>query len=335
MPVIDGKVHRATFRSLKLNELSSVDRPAQAGAKAVIMKRDGTDARADTIAFVAKYMEEADARTFTEMLEIQEFDRAVWPMTDALQTSIRSIIADKDLSQDEREEKISQTMSEFLAALRAKAPTFQKGDHAMAKTVEQLEADVAALKAENATLKTERDAAVAKADKASADCEDAMKEKDEAKKALAAATDEVVKVDDTEVRKSEVGPAQFALTKALIDKADKATFEKRAQDEFPNVVGTAAEKGLVLKAMAAMSEDTQKALTAIMTAAEKMTSIGFGRIGTSFPGEQNVAKAEAEAGFTAKVHEVAKRDNIPLSVAMGKARAEFPAEFAKAYPDAN
>lgn len=266
MPMIDGKVHRATFRSLKLNELSSVDRPAQAGAKAVIMKR-------------------------------------------------------ADQSDDK--------------------PEVNKGENTM-PTIEELTAEVGTLKGQVASLTSERDAATAKAaaatakaEKAQADCEDAMKEKDEAKKALAAATDEVIKVEDTEVRKSEVGPAQFALTKALIDKADKATFEKRAQDEFPNVVGTAAEKGLVLKAMAAMSEDTQNALTAIMTAAEKMTSIGFGRIGTSFPGEQNVAKAEAEAGFTAKVHEVAKRDNIPLSVAMGKARAEFPAEFAKAYPDAN
>lgn len=39
MPIIDGKVHRSRYTSLKLNELSSVDRPAQPGALALIMKR--------------------------------------------------------------------------------------------------------------------------------------------------------------------------------------------------------------------------------------------------------------------------------------------------------
>jgi hypothetical protein len=39
MPVIDRKVVRARYTSLKLNELSSVDRPAQPGALAVILKR--------------------------------------------------------------------------------------------------------------------------------------------------------------------------------------------------------------------------------------------------------------------------------------------------------
>jgi hypothetical protein len=51
MPIINGQVVRARFRKLKLDELSSVDRPAAIGAKAVIMKRDvskgGNDMSAD------------------------------------------------------------------------------------------------------------------------------------------------------------------------------------------------------------------------------------------------------------------------------------------------
>lgn len=39
MPVIGGKVVRARYTSLKLNEISSVDRPAQPGCVAVAMKR--------------------------------------------------------------------------------------------------------------------------------------------------------------------------------------------------------------------------------------------------------------------------------------------------------
>jgi len=40
MPIIDGKVVRSRYTSLKIAELSAVDRPAQSGALALIMKRD-------------------------------------------------------------------------------------------------------------------------------------------------------------------------------------------------------------------------------------------------------------------------------------------------------
>jgi len=314
MPVIDGKVHRATYTSLKLRELSSVDRPAQAGAKAVIMKRDYSADERENMAEAGQAMEDGS-----------------FPIKDKadLKNAIQSIGRASDPAKA-RAHIIRRAKA--LGSTELLPEEWIKGDSKMSKTVEQLETELTALKAENAVLKTERDTAIAKADKAKADCDAAMEGEEKAKKALSEATDEVIKVEDTEVRKSEVGPAQFALTKALIDKADKATFEKRAQDEFPHLVGTSAEKGLVLKAMATMPEAAATALKSIMTAAEKMTSIGFGRIGTAYPGEQNIEKAQAESDFNGKIQEIAKRDNIPLSAAMGKARAEYPAEFAKAYP---
>lgn len=54
MPIIDGKVVRARYTKLKLNEISSVDNPAQAGALAAIMKRDE---RGNDMSFMEKILE--------------------------------------------------------------------------------------------------------------------------------------------------------------------------------------------------------------------------------------------------------------------------------------
>lgn len=262
MPVIDGKPRKARFTSLKLDEVSSVDRPAQEGARAVILKRD--EAPTD-----------------------------------------KSTPNNPDI----------------------------EGGNEMAKTIEQLEAELAKLQGEN----TELQGKLAKAEADCADMKDKMSDMEEehgkTKKALSDATDEVVKVGGEEFRKSEVGEPSFRAMKAMAAERDVARFEKQAQDEYPSLVGTVAEKALVLKARAAMGEDAQKALDAILTAAEKMTRAGFDRIGTGY-GAEPTEKA-ARATFDAKVSDIAKRDGIGRSQAMSKARREFPEEFATAYPQAN
>jgi hypothetical protein len=246
MPVIDGKVVRARYTKLKLNELSSVDNPAQPGALAVIMKRDDSHERAD-------------------------------PMS----------------------KTIEQVEGELAKAL---------------ETIETLKAEVTKGKADFAAMLEDKD-------KADEECKTA-------KAALVAATDEVIKVDDTEVRKSEVGVASFNLTKALISKAETAEFENVAKSDFPNLVGTVSEKALVLKAIATMPEEAKKAAEAILTSAEKMLSAGFTRLGVGHGDLVNPSQKVAEGTFMQKVAEVEKRDGIAKSAALAKARMEFPAEFA-------
>lgn len=257
MPIIDGRKVKARYTELSLKELSSVDRPAQPGARMVIMKRDDST----------------------------------------------------------------------------------EGTESMAKTVDELTADLGKANTEISTLKSTTaslEAQLAAANKAK---DDFMAERDKAKEecttakaALVAATDETIKVEGTEVKKSEVGEAQFALTKALINKADMAEFEKRAHAEFPNVVGTAAEKAQLLKAIDGMPEDAKKAATAVLLSAEKMTAAGFERLGSGGIIVNETQKA-AEATYMGKVAEIEKRDGIKRSDALAKARAEFPEEF-KAYQGA-
>lgn len=245
MPVIDGKVRRARFTSLKLAELSSVDRPAQAGAKAVIMKR-------------------------------------------------------------------------------ADDGNFNKGETTM-PTIEELQA-------ENTTLKAALATAKASCESAEEDKERMALELADTKKALAAATDETITVGGETFSKSLIGDASFSVMKAMAKERDEARFEKRASEEFPNLVGTPVEKGLVLAAMEKMDDATKTALSNILVAAEKMTSAGFGQLGTQYPGQQPTEKA-ARGTFDQKVSEIEKRDSVSKAVAMQTARREFPEEFRAAYPN--
>lgn len=356
MPMIAGKPCRSRFTSLKIGELSSVDNPAQPGAVATIMKRhEPAQPDAATIANLAKYICEDDgAHSFQEVLADNKFSQEIWPYTDALSQSIRSIVGDTSLTGGERENKINQSVGEFLAAVRTISPEISKRlsdlitrkEHTMPKTVEQLEKEVGELtgqltaanalvaseKARADTAETAKTAAEAERDAAKAEGGELATVKAElvtTKAALAAATDETIKVGDQEIRKSAVGDANFTLAKTLANERQTAQLEKRAAEEFPHVVGTATEKALILKAIDGRPETdpTRKAIEAVLTAQEKMTKAGFARLGTQ-GGQTETQKAATEA-FTEKVAEVRKANpNMAEHEAMEKVRVDHPEIFA-------
>jgi hypothetical protein len=341
------------LRGLSLTHISAVDNPCQEGAKAVIIKRrDGPvqTAKGSWLArSVAKYVGSDDgAHTFAEVLSENRFDQAIWPMTDALSQSIRSIMGDKTLSAADRDAKITASVDEFLTAVRALDPPasgeasiekverqlrelISKGNQDMAKTVEQLQAEIDTLKGEITTLKSERDTAVSAKTTAETALETEKAAHVTTKAALVTATDETLKVGDREIKKSAVGEDMFAVMKAQEDRAEIATLEKRAGDEFAHVPGTVTEKAAVLKAVAAMPEPVRKTFDTIIGAAEKMARAGFDRIGGN-AGPTPSAKA-AQVDFDSKVDEIAKRDDIPRTEAMRKARTEHADLFAQTQGD--
>lgn len=345
MPVIGGKVHRSRFSSLKLRELSSVDNPAQPGALALIMKRHEPVApSADDLSFIAKYVCEDDgAHTFSEVLADNKFSQEIWPYTDALTQSIRSIVGDKSLTGGDRETKINASVGEFLTAVRTISPEIAKQlsglirkEQDMPKSIEELTVKVEELTGQltstTALLASEKARADA-AEKAKTDAEterDKMKTDCAAAKAeLLVATDETIKVGDQEIKKSAVGEASFALAKTLANERETAQLEKRAATEFEHLPGTDSEKALVLKTIAGRADDdpTRKALETILTSAEKMLKAGFGRLGAG--GGQTETEKAAEEAFTAKVEEVKKNNpNMKPHEAMEKARVENPDLFA-------
>lgn len=353
-----GVVTRARYTMLKLNELSSVDRPAQVGATAVIMKRADLvppvrKGAASLIAVaVAKYVGCDDgAHTFADVLSENEFSEEIWPLVDAFTQAIRSIMGDTSIVAADRETMVADSVDQFLTAVRGISPDvaadsekrlariITKRSDSM-KTIEQLEAEIATLKAmsaeDKAKAKAALDAANAKTTKVEADLTAEQAAHADTKKALVTATDEVIKVDGKDVRKSEVGEASFIVFKSLDNRAVTAELEKRASDDFGHVAGTSTEKALVLKHAATMDEPTRKAFDAIMTSAEAMAKGGFSRFGGgggNAPSDADVEKAQAT--YKGKVAEIAKRDGIAEHEAMRKARAEFPAEYEAAYPKAS
>jgi hypothetical protein len=354
MPVINGKVTRSRYTKLTLNELSSVDNPAQPGALAMIMKRaDPVDQPAGSglARAIAKYVSaDSGAHSFQEVLAENKFSEAIWPFTDALSQSIRSIMGDGDLTAVERDRKITATVDEFLTAVRRLDPPetgdetesekvekqlreliSKKDDPMTTKSLETLQAEIDALKGQLATVTAERDTQKAAAEQAATDLAAEKTAHETTKASLVEATDEAITVAGKEFKKSVVGEASFSVAKAAADERDQANFEKRAATEFGHVAGTATEKALVLKHAASADEATQKAITAILESAEKLAKGGFSTLGTT--GELSPTVKAARAGFMEKVAEIEKRDSCNRMTAMNKAEIEHPDLF-EAYREA-
>lgn len=123
---------------------------------------------------------------------------------------------------------------------------------------------------------------------------------------VAKAADEVLTVNGTEIRKSVIGVDAFAIMKSqqaeletqrqeitkAKEEAEFSVLTKRAEDEFKHVVGTAAEKASVLKALATQPEEVQKNFEAILKSAEEMAKSGFQTFGHR--------SAKAQAGTAAE-----------------------------------
>ncbi len=153
-----------------------------------------------------------------------------------------------------------------------------------------------------------------------------------------AGIDEILKIGDASISKSAVGEPTFLIMKAQQDQIAKerdlridSEMAKRATEEFPSIVGTAAEKGAVLKYLESAPEPVKKSAEAILKAAEAATKGAFANAGTGGGQQQGqVDIAKARTDFMAKVSEIMARDKVTKTSALSKAQVEHPALF-KAY----
>lgn len=348
------------LRNLKLRAIAVVDNPCQEHALALTIKRfEDVEGREKTAEFLAKYVSESDgAHSFMEVLRANMFSEKIWPCVDAFSQSIRSIVGDASLTGAARAEKIAQSTGEFLAAVRDIAPDVskrletlvRKEEGPMPKTVEELQAEVEKLTGQLTSANALATSEKARADTAEAALTSTKSELEAAKAAggelatvkaelattkaqLIAATDATITVGGQQIKKSAVGDAQFSVMKALADERDQQKLEKRAETEFGHVVGTTAEKALVLKGIEGLPEDneTRKATLAILTSAEKMAKNGFDTLGRQ-QGELTETGKAAVAKFEGKVSELVQK-GVSRSDAMSQARRENPELFAE-YQDA-
>lgn len=159
-----------------------------------------------------------------------------------------------------------------------------------------------------------------------------MKDEDKKKKMKdVKKVDETLSLDGSEIRKSEVGDAQFAIFKRLIDKqasdekriakAEKATafakFEKRASDDFKNLPGELAK---ALEGIATLDEEIIKTIEAIFKSANDMNTEAFKTIGKQTGDIENTPKGKIEKF----ADDIMKRDSISKAAAIAKAWEENP-----------
>lgn len=251
-----------TFKTLELEEISFVDRPAQTPAIATILKSENG---ALAVEIAKRWIDPQDgAVSFGEVMTNAAKDKAYWeaqeivcPAINALDTSLRSIAGDVNLSQGEKEAMAAQGVMEFMNTFRELLPEVEsevvelvqkastiagnpvsKAEESMTDTTEQ----VAKLQDELATVRKqlEEAEAVSKMSDAEKAYMSGMDEKAKAefmkmsaadRKARiskAAETDETVTFKGATVRKSAVGAEMFAIVKA---QADELETVRKAQEE--------------------------------------------------------------------------------------------------------
>lgn len=314
---IDGDLskprRRNIMRAFKISEISAVDRPAQEGAKAAIIKRNTNDT--GDVEMDAKELEKKVADLTAQLAKMKTDGEAVAKKLADAETANTDLVAKAAAAAEDAE----------YATVKAKKPF----DPAAASEMEDQAEDAADSKTKKRAL---RKAFVAMSPEA--------RDRYIAEKR---SNDEVITIDGQEVRKSAVGALQFNLMKSqaarvealeksskdAIEKAESAELAKRADEEFSHLPGTTDEKVSVLRAIGKSDKKVQETFATMMKAGDKAVMGAFEKLGHR-GGSPSVDKG----AFEKRVAEVRARDGSSRMDAMEKARKEFPVEF-EAYQGQN
>lgn len=331
---------------LKINEVSFCKRGMNQHARISLYKS------ADTLPVQLKkyYGEIANqtvSRDFKEILAVNEKNQKLWtardklyPLFDALNSSVSSIVTDTSLSDSGRSSKIDQSVNDFLEAVKSELPEIETEltkfftDLNAGSTGTQTPVDGEVNKMTEAEMKKAVDEAVAKAAELEAELAKAKKDmedlkaaaEEEKKKKEMAKSDETVVISGQTLAKSAVGEATFAILKAQEERlakaeeaAELAKFEKKASDEFKHIPGTDLEKAALLKSISKDAENGPK-IEALLKSLEAHNAKAFETVGVS-------KGSDAAQTQEAKVAEIVKRDNVSKARAMEIAVAEAPELF--------
>lgn len=150
---------RRIMREFTLHEISAVDRPAQEGAKAMIIKRAGPlsdqvakyfiDPANGAVSFETALRQSMESEAYYNAM------RVIGSEIEALSTSLRSILGDSNLDYPSKQTMLRNAVEDFMAVARSKWPDIEsalqnvvtEGEYNMTtmKTVEQLSAENADL----------------------------------------------------------------------------------------------------------------------------------------------------------------------------------------------
>lgn len=337
----------------RISELSGVTRPAQTGAKAVIMKR----ADGDPAAIITKADLTAALQAFPQAADKAVAKAHIIARAEALGASDQLPEGWLKKAGSSGEEEGTDAMSNVIkkALGLAESATDAEVEAAISKLATGMTEANAAL----AKAKTDTDRAIRKASMSSEevthckamddDAKDAFMQKPKAerdaavKKALEG--DESLTLHGQTIRKSDVGDGIFAIMKgqaqeiadqkAGFEKAQndlrEATFAKRAKDEFPHLAGSVADRVRVLKALDGADDATKAAAEAIFKAAEATAKLAFDKVGGGGKaGPEGGDSAEAKLNTLAKARQDASGGKLSFAKAYDEVINEQPALYEEA-----
>jgi len=361
--------NRRIMREFMIKELSAVDRPAQGGALAVLMKRDDEDDKDDDYKTAKTRRRVKDSLSeFLEAVEDEDDELA-----EAAKKSISAVPALADLLHSKGDTEMSDAEKKQIDDLQKKVDELNKALEAA--TAEEPAKKNAALQGEVETLKAQMKELTSKAeaaDKAKADAEALAKLSDDEKahldsleKAdregfLAMSAEERTKLmrksddDNPVVYKSEASgeeyrknddPRLVKLAKQADenDRLAKAEREKREAAEFAKRAEEAPYDGFAIEKAKDGEDEVTKAdvVRAISKmddgprkVLEKWLGVGSKAISAAFGsiGHSHEQAQKSANDFEKRINEIMKRDEIDRLKAMSKAQAEYPEEF-KAFQD--
>jgi len=324
------------MRAFKMSEISAVDRPAQVGARATIMKRDDGEPywkrdfsqdQRDHLASTGAALPDGSF-PIQNGSDLENAIHAIGRATDPAKAKAHIISRAKSLGLTSQ--LPDGWVSKIGKVLDMTPDELQKLlDESIAKATAPLAAELTALKAAGKKKPPPVD------DGAEPDADDAMKaawhkviakrvaEAIEATKAeMQAAFDkaaEIAKGDETfesegvVIRKSEVGEPTFKLLKSQAEKLELGAFEKKAQAEIANLPGELTLKAKVLRTISKLDKDVREGLEAMLKGGSAAV-----RTMSKSAGVTAVEASSVEGQLEGLVGEYATKNNVSKAEAYAK-----------------
>lgn len=284
---------RRIMRAFKMQEISAVDRPAQVGARATILKRDdrlpaGTGEALPDGSFLIK--NRADLQNAIHAIG-QAKDQAIAKahiIARAKSLDLTGQLPVEWMSKNQRiedmtPEEISKMIADGVAAAlsKAKKPFAPKTD------ADEPDAD-------DDTAKAWRAYVTKAIEKAVTATKTAMQVEFD-KAAEIAKGDEVIKDEaGNELRKSIVGPQAFAFMKAQADKLELEEFGKRVATDIPHLPGEVTLKAKILRAVSKMDKEIKEGLEAMLKGGSAAVKTMTSSTGIATPAAAVSAEAQLE-----------------------------------------
>lgn len=301
---------KANLKALRLEEISLVDRPANPGARVTLYKRQ------EPLEDFIKRMWPKEKEDFREALQdameerfVEESWQKVWPLMDALHESVKGCMS---LPNQERDKKLRDNVEQFLSSVRGTLSEdededdYEAGDRITVQaglpgTHQPSQESVMDVK----DLEKKLGEFEAQVTQLTNDNESVIKERDELKKQLeeqiakGEQDEDFITIDGEQVLKSAV-PAPLLKRledqQARIEKMEQAEqardLQKRAEEAFPNLAGTPAQKGLLIKALDGIEvQEDREAVEKSLKAADAAVSRLFKEVGTAVGDDSTSATA--------------------------------------------